>query len=117
MSRQPLSRDAAAVRDAAHAVYGPADYEALVELAGQAHFVLIGEASHGSHEFYATRAALTHRLVEEKGFRAVALEADWPDAFRVHRFVTGHGQDTSAAEALGYFRRFPAWMWRNRVVV
>src|SRR5438067_2569925 len=109
--------DAALITGVARALTTNADYDSLVGMAGEAQCVLIGEASHGTHEFYAIRAALTHRLVEEKGFRAVALEADWPDAFRVHRFVTGHGQDTSAAEALGDFRRFPAWMWRNRVVV
>jgi erythromycin esterase-like protein len=110
-----LEIDAAIVRKAAR----PATdgYEALLEMAGQAQCVLIGEASHGTNEFYARRAELTRRLIEEKGFRAVAVEADWPDSFRIHRFVTGRGDDKSATEALGDFRRFPAWMWRNTVVV
>src|SRR3982750_3755842 len=106
--------DAAAVREAAHSV--AEGYDALLKSAATAQCVLIGEASHGTHEFYATRAELTRRLIVEKGFRAVAVEADWPDSFRVHRFVTGRSEDRDAAEALREFQRFPAWMWRNTVV-
>ncbi|MFN2509718.1 MAG: erythromycin esterase family protein, partial [Chthoniobacterales bacterium] len=112
-----LDRDAAIVAAEARTIARDGDYDALVKLAGEAQCVLIGEASHGTHEFYATRAELTRRLIEEKGFRAVALEADWPDTFRVHRFVTGRDEASSAADALGDFRRFPAWMWRNTVVL
>jgi erythromycin esterase-like protein len=79
--------------------------------------VLLGEASHGTHEFYAVRDELTRRLVAERGFRAVAVEADWPAAARVNRYVQGAGEDRDAEEALGDFRRFPRWMWRNGVVV
>jgi erythromycin esterase-like protein len=93
-----------------------ADYDDLVERAGRARFVLLGEASHGTHEFYAVRAAITKRLIAEKGFRAVAVEADWPDAYRVNRYVHGSGQDRSPEQALSDFRRFPSWMWRNRDV-
>src|ERR1051325_1025768 len=75
----------------------------------------MGEASHGTREFYQERAEITKRLIEEKDFRAVALEADWPDASRVHRYVTGAGNDQNAEEALRGFRRFPTWMWRNTV--
>ena len=92
-------------------------YTALLEMAGAAHCVLIGEASHGTHEFYSTRAELTRRLISEHGFRAVAVEADWPDSFRVHRFVTGRSDDNNGNEALSDFRRFPGWMWRNTVVL
>jgi erythromycin esterase-like protein len=63
------------------------DYDPLLDLIGDAHFVLIGEASHGTHEFYGQRAEITKRLVTEKGFNAVAVEADWPDAYRINRFV------------------------------
>ena len=111
-----LEQDAAVIRGVARAATAER-YNALVEMAGQAQCVLIGEASHGTHEFYATRAELTRRLIQEKGFRAVAAEADWPDSFRVHRYVTGRGEDESANDALRDFRRFPAWMWRNTVVV
>jgi erythromycin esterase-like protein len=111
------AKDVEAIREVAHPVSSDADYEPLVEHAGTAQFVLIGEASHGTHEFYAIRAALTRRLIEERGFRAVALEADWPDTLRVHRYVTGRTQEPNPAAALGDFRRFPAWMWRNTVMV
>jgi erythromycin esterase-like protein len=79
--------------------------------------VLIGEASHGTHEFYRTRAHITKRLIQENGFTAVAAEADWPDPHRVNRYVSGRGEDKSAAQALNNFRRFPAWMWRNSDVL
>src|SRR5688572_8729550 len=95
----------------------PADYDRLLEHIGEARFVLIGEASHGTHEFYRERAVITQRLIEEQGFRAVAVEADWPDAYRVNRYVRGQSDDESANQALGGFRRFPAWMWRNGVVL
>src|SRR4051812_41064815 len=95
----------------------PRDYDDLLALIGEAHFVLIGEASHGTHEFYRDRAEITRRLIAEKGFQAVAVEADWPDAYRVHRFVSGIAGDTEAVEALGDFKRFPTWMWRNADVL
>src|ERR1051325_9954324 len=93
------------------------DFDALLELCGDAQFVLIGEASHGTHEFYRTRAELTRRLIAERGFNAVAVEADWPDAYRVNRFVRGIGGDREPVEALGDFKRFPTWMWRNADVL
>ena len=117
MSTLTLSHEAGIIAQAAHRISTAADYDRLIELAGEAQFVLIGEASHGTHEFYATRAELTRRLIEEKGFRIVALEADWPDMLRVHRYVTGRANERGAAEALGDFRRFPTWMWRNTVMV
>jgi len=92
----------------------PADV--LEDLIGDARVVLIGESSHGTHEFYAARAEITKWLITEKGFNAVAAEADWPDAYRVNRYVRGLGDDSSPEEALRGFERFPAWMWRNTVV-
>jgi erythromycin esterase-like protein len=92
-------------------------YEELLELASQKRFVLIGDGTHGTDEFYGERAALTKRLIAEHGFDAVAVEADWPDAYRVNCHVRGAGDDATAEEALGDFRRFPAWMWRNTRVV
>ncbi|UQN09093.1 erythromycin esterase family protein [Deinococcus sp. QL22] len=98
----------------AHPLTGASsDYAALLDAVGDARFVLIGEASHGTHEFYRERARLTQFLIEAKGFSAVAVEADWPDAYRVHRFVRGLNGDNTAEEALGDFQRFPKWMWRN----
>ena len=74
--------------------------EALEEIIGDARIVLIGESSHGTHEFYEARAEITKWLVEEKGFCAVAAEADWPDAYRVNRYVRGLGRDGSADEGI-----------------
>jgi erythromycin esterase-like protein len=91
-------------------------YDHLLKQIGNAHFVLIGEASHGTHEFYRHRAEITKRLIQEKGFQMIAAEADWPDAHRVNRFVRGRSTDETAEESLGGFVRFPAWMWRNEVV-
>lgn len=96
---------------------GPADSDAIIHAARDAEFVLLGEASHGTHEFYDERARITRRLIEELGFTAVAVEADWPDAYRANCYVHGTGDDVSADAALGGFRRFPTWMWRNHVVV
>ncbi|WP_197079812.1 erythromycin esterase family protein [Mycobacterium haemophilum] len=90
--------------------------DALEKLIGDARIVLIGESSHGTHEFYEARAAITKWLIEQMGFCAVAAEADWPDAYRVNRYVRGLGDDKNAEEALSGFERFPAWMWRNVVV-
>lgn len=89
------------------------DYDELFELIGDRRFVLLGEGTHGTHEFYRERARITRRLIEEKGFHAVAVEADWPEAYRVNRFVLDRSNDVDAAAALGDFERFPAWMWRN----
>jgi erythromycin esterase-like protein len=106
------------IRAAAHSLTGTArDYDPLLDLIGDARFVLLGEASHGTHEFYKARAEITKRLIREKGFSLVAWEADWPDALRVNRYIRGHSADQDAAEALGDFERFPVWMWRNADVV
>jgi erythromycin esterase-like protein len=107
-----------AVREAAHPLLGEMeDYEPLMKLIGDARLVLIGEASHGTHDFYRERAQITKRLIKEKGFTAVAVEADWPDAYRVNRYVRGASSDVDAVEALSGFKRFPAWMWRNADVL
>jgi erythromycin esterase-like protein len=106
-----------AVADAIVPLRGRArDYDPLLELIGDARVVLIGEASHGTHEFYAERAEITKRLIEERDFGAVCIEGDWPDAYRVDCFVRGRGDDRSASDALEGFKRFPTWMWRNEVV-
>src|SRR5213592_2051940 len=102
------------IRDAAHPLWGTAeDFDVLLNAIGDARFVLLGEATHGTHEFYSTRAAITERLITEKGFQAVAVEADWPDAYRLNRFVRGRSDDATPAQALSTFTRFPVWMWRN----
>jgi erythromycin esterase-like protein/predicted phosphoribosyltransferase len=93
-----------------------ADYDPLVRRAAQAQFALLGEASHGTEEFYRERAEITKRLITEEGFTAIAVEADWPDAYRVNCYVRGASEDAAPEEALSDFKRFPVWMWRNTVV-
>lgn len=88
------------------------DYDALIDDTNDAQIVLIGEASHGTHEFYTIRAQITQCLIEQKGFHAIAIEGDWPDAYQVNRYVQQQ-KYTKAADALASFDRFPTWMWRN----
>src|SRR5215218_2578561 len=95
------------VRDRAHPLRSASgNFDPLLDWIGDAHYVLLGEASHGTHEFYRARIEITKRLIEEKGFTAVAVEADWPDAYRVNRYVQHQGRDADAEEALGDFKRF-----------
>lgn len=91
------------------------DYDGLLEQVGDRPIVLLGEASHGTREFYRMRAEITRRLIEEKGFEAVAVEADWPDALRLNRYVHDDSDD-ALLEAFEDFQRFPQWMWRNNEV-
>src|SRR5690348_6458174 len=108
---------ALAIRDEARALTGAnGDYDALLEEIGDARFVLLGEASHGTHELYRERAQITKRLIREEGFTALAVEADWPDAYRINRWVRGQARG-DAVDALVGFQRFPAWMWRNADVL
>jgi len=108
----------AAIRKSAHPLTGDrTDFAPLLRLIGESRFVLLGEASHGTHEFYRVRAQITKLLIEEKDFDAVAVEADWPDAYRVNQFVRYEGNDEDAADALSGFERFPSWMWRNADVL
>ena len=105
-------RDAALPFDTSAGSLGP-----LVARLQDARVVLIGEASHGTHEFYKVRADLTRALITSHGFNIVAVEADWPDAYRANRWVRHDSADTTAEAALADFTRFPRWMWRNRDVV
>ena len=116
----PTTTDGALVKaidKAAHELTtSAADYSMLVDRVGDSPYVLLGEESHGTHEFYRERAQVTKRLIEEKGFNIVAIEGDWPDAYRVNRYVR-HAIDVDAVDALSGFKRFPTWMWRNLEVV
>ena len=92
------------------------DYAPLLSSIGDAQFVLLGECTHGTHEFYKHRAAITRLLVEKKGFSVVLVEGDWPSCHRVNRYVTGaDSTDSSATQALEGFHGFPQWMWRNSI--
>lgn len=92
------------------------DYDALLAMIGDARIVLLGEATHGSREFYRERARISRRLIEEKGFGAVIFEASWEPVRRLDDYVRGEGRDGDAAAALAGFVRFPRWMWRNTEV-
>lgn len=117
----PPIRDAEVLRALGQAIHvldgSPTDFEPLLHRARGRMVVLLGEASHGTHEFYRVRAEITKQLIRHHGFRAIAVEADWPDAWRVNRYVQGRGDDEDAEQALGGFRRFPQWMWRNADVL
>lgn len=112
-----MASEAESIVKLAHPISNERDYEPLLRSIGHRQLVLIGEASHGTQEFYQVRADLTKWLIEHKGFRSVAVEADWPDALRVHRYALGTSKDRDADEALCDFKRFPQWMWRNTVVL
>ena len=113
----PDKNAVAAVRALAIPLREDDAHDALLDMVGDADLVLLGEASHGTHEFYRERARITQRLLAEKQFAAVAIEGDWPDAYRVNRYVRGVGNDASTTKALAGFRRFPTWMWRNTEVI
>jgi erythromycin esterase-like protein len=118
MSAAVLDRALMTVQEFAQPLTGArADYDPLIEAIGDARYVLLGEATHGTHEFYKARADITKRLVVEKGFNVIAWEADWPDALRVNRYIRGDSTDGDAEEALRGFQRFPQWMWRNAEIL
>lgn len=91
--------------------------EPLERLAAGKSFVLMGEATHGTQEFYQARIELTKRLILEHGLNAIAIEGDWPSAYRVNRYLRWQGEDADSRAALCDFQRFPTWMWRNQVMV
>jgi erythromycin esterase-like protein len=105
------------VRQESQVIRPDENFEQLLQQIGDASIVLLGEATHGTREFYRMRAEISKRLIAEKGFDAIAVEADWPDALRASRFVQLASSDTTADEALSGFQRFPQWMWRNTEIV
>lgn len=93
---------------------GMDNLDRMVKAIGDADIVLLGEASHGTSDFYRVRAELSKKLITSKGFNIIGVEGDWPSAYRVNRYVKGmKGADSSAADALGDFTRWPTWMWAN----
>ncbi|MBG6109907.1 erythromycin esterase-like protein [Flavobacterium sp. CG_9.10] len=90
------------------------DLDPLIDLIGDAKYVLLGEASHGTHEYYTWRAKITQRLIQEKGFSFVGVEGDWPDCYRLNRFAKGYtNSGTDIYNVLNEFKRWPTWMWAN----
>jgi erythromycin esterase-like protein len=108
----------AGIQRAARPLTSPGELDPLIESIGDARFVLLGEATHGTSEFYTWRAELSRRLIAERGFSFVAVEGDWPDCYRVNRYVKGvHDSGDNAEEVLHAFERWPTWMWANREIV
>jgi erythromycin esterase-like protein len=105
------------IHDLARPLSDPRTYDDLLAWIGDARLVLLGEGSRGTHELYAERAELTRRLVEEKGFHAVAVVADALDSHQLNRFLRGMSGDPDADAALSVFGRFPAWTWQNQDVL
>jgi erythromycin esterase-like protein len=91
----------------------PRDHDGIVRAAAQAWFVLLGENTHGTREYYVERGRISERLIREAGFGAVAIEGDWSATYRVNQYVRGLGTDRSAEQALSGYKNFPRWMWRN----
>jgi erythromycin esterase-like protein len=116
MPSRPVGEVPEAIQSIAQPIHSERDIEPIIDLVAHKRSVMIGEASHGTHDFYNMRAFITRRLIEEHGFAAVCVEGDWPDALRADRYVRGHGDDDTADDALAGFERFPRWMWRNHDV-
>jgi len=123
--RRLMYEDTAAVenlvaetRQSARPLHSAGDLDPLMSRIGDARVVLLGEASHGTHEYYTWRAEISKRLITEKGFNFIAVEGDWPDCYQVNRFVKGYsGVSTDPYGALDSFRRWPTWMWANEEVL
>jgi erythromycin esterase len=90
----------------------------LWERIGDARIVMLGEASHGTHEYYTWRSYITKKLIQEKGFQFIAVEGDWPDCYRVNRFIKNYPDSgRTAHDVLYQFNRWPTWMWANWEIV
>jgi len=111
----PDEREAVnAIRQMAYPLHKKADLQPLFDRIGDARIVMLGEASHGTHEYYTWRTYITKRLIEEKGFNFIAVEGDWPDCYRLNRFVKGYDTDNRTTfKVLHEFNRWPTWMWAN----
>lgn len=106
------------IKQWAYPLGSKADLEPLFRRIGDARIVMLGEASHGTHEYYTWRTHITKRLIKEKGFNCIAVEGDWPDCYRVNRFVKGYdAENKSAFHVLHAFNRWPTWMWANWEIV
>lgn len=101
------------LQQAARPLQTEQDLDSLLAAIGNSRYVLLGEASHGTAEFYQWRAAITRRLIQEKGFTLVTVEGDWPDAYAVNQYILGQGSGERAPDVLQAFSRWPTWMWAN----
>lgn len=99
------------------AFQGIDDLEPLIKEAGKAKYVLLGEATHGTAEFYSLRAEITKKLIQEHGFSFVAVEGDWPSCYEVNKYVKNNSTAANAKEVLAHFNRWPTWMWANEEII
>lgn len=103
-----------AFRKSSFPLHSKAGLQPLFDRLGDVRIVMLGEASHGTHEYYTWRAHIIRRLIEEKGFSFIAIEGDWPDCYRLNRFIKGYDKDhQTVVDVLHDFNRWPTWMWAN----
>ena len=108
----------AAISQSAYPLKSKADLKPLFDRIGDARIVMLGEASHGTHEYYTWRTHISKYLIEQKGFDFIAVEGDWPDCYRLNRFIKGYDiENKSAFKLLQTFNRWPTWMWANTEIV
>lgn len=109
-----LEGAANAIRPHLYSLQTTVDIDTLLDRAGNARIVMLGEASHGTHEYYTWRAKISQRLLREKGFNFIAVEGDWPDCYKLNRYLKNYsGTGASAFEVAHTFNRWPTWMWAN----
>lgn len=107
-----------AIKQSAYPLQSKAGLQPLFDRIGDARIVMLGEASHGTHEYYTWRTHITKRLIEEKNFNFIAVEGDWPDCYRLNRFVKGYDTESKGAyNVLHTFNRWPTWMWANWEII
>lgn len=106
------------IKQWAYPLQSKADLQPLFDRIGDARIVMLGEASHGTHEYYTWRSYISKRLIEEKGFNFIAVEGDWPDCYRLNRYIKNYSKaGESAQKVLHQFNRWPTWMWANWEIV
>jgi erythromycin esterase-like protein len=116
--RLNVSEAVSAIKQQAYPLGSQSDLQPLLDKIGDARIVMLGEASHGTHEYYTWRSYITKRLIKEKSFQFIAVEGDWPDCYRLNRFIKGlEYSSKSAFRVLHEFNRWPAWMWANWEIV
>src|SRR5687768_11292851 len=105
------------LRNKSHKIHNKKDLDRLIDKIGDAKIVMLGEATHGTHEFYTWRTYISQQLIKNKGFDFIAVEGDWPDCYRINQYIKGEARETNAADVLKMFNRWPTWMWANWEVV
>jgi len=111
---QKLNEKQVIINNASLLTDGSIDYKLFDEQFNKASIVLLGEASHGTSEFYKIRAKISQKLITDYGFNAVAIEGDWPDVYQINRYVQGITPRNTLNKVFSHFKRFPLWMWRNQ---